>query len=260
MTIDIVHQRIHEGVSYVANYYQSAIPNNEFRRIRIKAGVKGVHLLIEFTTTAKFTFKSYSGTTYTVNGIGADGTNLTVFNRIIGRDNRDALVYHNPTINALGTLRGSQVIAGGTGGNAPGASGASRHETIIPAGQDLLLVFQNTSGQANDLTVVLDWYETNVQPSIPVYDLSLSALALTGVAFNEGLFSSSVTSYTASVLNAVTSVEIAGTGVSTDLTTPYVKGLGIKPLVVGANTFYVDVIKFGNYNPKRYTIVVTRGA
>ena len=259
MTIDIVHQRIHEGVSYVANYYQSAIPNNEFRRIRIKSDKKNAHLLIEFTTTAKFTFKSYSGTTYTANGTIADGTNLTVFNRVIGQNNRDALVYHNPTVNVLGTLRGSQVIAGGTGGNAPGASGASRHETIIPAGQELLLVFQNTSGQANDLTVILDWYETNPTPTVPIYNLSLSALALTGVAFNE-VFNSSVTSYTASVLNAVTSVEITATGVSEDLSTPVVNGRGVKQLAVGANTFYVDVIKFGNYNPKRYTIVVTRGA
>ena len=259
MTIDLVHQRIHEGVSYVANYYQSAIPNNEFRRIRIKATQKHIHLLIEFTTTAKFTFKTYSGTTYTEDGTTPDGTTLTRFNRVVGLDECTALVYHNPTVNVLGTLRGSQVIAGGTGGNANGTSGATRLESVIPVGQELLIVFQNVSGQANDLTVVLDWYETYVTPTVPFYDLSLSALALTGVAFNE-VFSSDVTSYTASVLNAVDSVEITGTGQSEDLTTPYVKGLGVKSLVVGANTFYVDVLQQGNYNPKRYTIVVTRGA
>ncbi len=263
--IDIAHHKIHEGVTFTADYLKEAVANDGFERVHIKAVDKHIHLVIKSDVGGKFTFKTYSDTTYTALGTLSNGVNLTKYNRKIGGDNSNALVYFAPTVNALGTLRVNTLLPGGTGPQTTGASDGSRVETIIPAGHDLLLVYQNKSGQAKDMSVTLEWYEIDPVYQEVFYDLSLSALALeddtqTPVALNP-VFASGTKTYTASVANAITSVTISGTGQAEDLSTDFfIRGLGTKPLVVGANVFNVDVLKYGKYNPSRYTITVTRAA
>ena len=162
ITIDIEHQKVHEGRHYTVNYLEKAVANNGYARLRITTGARAVHIIIAVDTEGKSYWQTYSGTTYTADGTLPDGVKLTFFNRFIDNDGTTTTVRYNPTVNVLGTLRGNRVVWGGLGPQSTGGSDASRIESIIPPNKDVLLVVQNASGQAKDMAVVLDWYEVVV--------------------------------------------------------------------------------------------------
>ena len=160
--IDLVHQKIHEGRFYTVNYTELAVPNNGFIRLRITTGAKAIHITFEIDAEGKAYWKTYAGSTYTADGTLPDGSKLTFFNRFISIDGTTTVVRYNPTVNVLGTLRGNRVVWGGLGPQSTGGISGSRTETILRPNSDVLLVMQNVSGQAKDMSVVAEWYEVVV--------------------------------------------------------------------------------------------------
>lgn len=158
--IDITHQHVHDGEFFTSNYEELAIANNGVARLRITTGANYCHLIINGEAEGKFRFKTYSGTTYTGAGTLPDATKLTVFNRktdsVIAPT---TIIRHTPTVNVLGTLRGLRTIFGGTGPQSTGGGDSDRVESLIAPNTDVLIVMTNVSGSAQDLSVVLEWYE-----------------------------------------------------------------------------------------------------
>ena len=68
-------------------------------------------------------------------------------------------IRYSPTPNVLGTVRGLRTIFGGTGPRSTGGEQSDRIESLIAPNTDVLIVFTNVSGSAQDLSVILEWYE-----------------------------------------------------------------------------------------------------
>ena len=70
------------------------------------------------------------------------------------------MLYENPVINVLGTLRGNDFV--GSSGATPtriGGSGLGDTETIINAVTELLIEVQNVRGSASDINFIFNLYE-----------------------------------------------------------------------------------------------------
>jgi len=156
-TLDITHQKVHEGASFVINKLFTDVVNGDSVYVRFKAIDQSMNIVFKVEVEGKAFFKTYEGTTYT-----DDGTVVTPFNRIVG-DGKvvDAEIYHTPTINVLGTQRGNRLIPAGKSGTATGGQSASRLESVILPGQELLLEVENASGQVRDIDIVADWYQVD---------------------------------------------------------------------------------------------------
>lgn len=164
ITVDIVHEKVHEGVSYTANYLEKSLVNSGYMRILFRTGVKSAHLIIEVEAEGKLYFRTFSSPTFSDAGTLPGTTTsdkLTLFNRRGGADGASTTVTHTPTITLFGDMRGNRVFPFGTGGTAVGGQSASRVESVISANSVLLIEVQNVSGQVRDIGIVLDWYEVS---------------------------------------------------------------------------------------------------
>ena len=82
VTIDLAHQKGHEGKNYTVNYLEKAVVNNGYIRLRfVTPSNVAAHIIFELASEGKAYFKTYSGTTYTADGTLPDGVNLTQFSR-----------------------------------------------------------------------------------------------------------------------------------------------------------------------------------
>lgn len=158
-TIDLVHQRVHEGVTWTANFLSLAVANDGFARLKFTTdAVTEAHVVITVIAEGKAYFKTKVGGSYT-GGTEPDG-NLSVFNRNPGHAVASAVtVLCNPVEAVAGTVRGNQLLNGGTGGTAIGSQSGSRIESIIDPSTTIIVELQNKKGNAGDLCIVLDWYE-----------------------------------------------------------------------------------------------------
>lgn len=165
ISIDVVHQKVHEGVSFTANYLEKSLANSGFMRLLFKTSVRSAHLLIQVESEGKLYFRTFSGTTTSADGTGPGTTTsdkLTVFNRRGTGNGSTTAITYGPTITATGSMRGNRVFPFGTGGTAAGGSDASRVESIIPPNTTILIEVQNVSGQVRDCGIILDWYEVTL--------------------------------------------------------------------------------------------------
>jgi len=155
-SIEVEHYQVHEGKCYTVSYRSASVANDGYLRIRIKPVGVNAHVKVTYSSEGKALFKSYAGTTYSNNG-----TAITPWNRNIGSSNVSAtLCYHTPTINVLGSQRADEFV--GSAGAAvarAGGVGSGSIETVIQAGNDLLLELQNKSGSTSDLQMTINYYE-----------------------------------------------------------------------------------------------------
>lgn len=162
LSIDVTHQKVHEGVSYTANYLKKAVANNGFLRLHFKTGIASAHLVIELECEGKVYFRTYSGVTFTDEGNPPSElltSELTLFNRLVCATNGNKTNVFSDPVFTGGLLRGNRMLPFGTGGTASGGSSSSRIESIICPNSSFVIELQNVSGQARDLGIVLDWYE-----------------------------------------------------------------------------------------------------
>lgn len=152
--IDPVHQAVHERGMYTVSKTFKAVANNAFVDFHIvpPAGYEA-HTRISIVTEGKVYFTSYVGTTYT-----AEGTVYIPFNRASNGDATTATVKFGTTPNVLGTLRGDDMINGGTGGNSAGGSLNQDIESIVAPLDDFLLRVQNVAGTTKDINFIINYY------------------------------------------------------------------------------------------------------
>jgi hypothetical protein len=159
-TIDIEHQKVHEGAFFTANLLLTAVANDGFARLKVTTdSTTEMHVTITLISEGKAYFKTRSAGTSS-GGTAPDGVKLTVFNRNPGHAIASGVtVVHTPTITVEGALRGNQLLNGGTGGTSIGTQSGSRIETVIDPLTTFITELQNKKGNASDLCIILDWYE-----------------------------------------------------------------------------------------------------
>jgi hypothetical protein len=157
---DYLHNLIHKGDVFFVSHIFRAVPNNGKVYIRHKSG-STVYLHSELTanSTGKCRITSYSGTTYSNNG--------TVKSPINRKSDSTYVVqsqfWITPTITLLGTPRLDLLFGSGTNPSQSSTGVFSeRLESLFAPNTDVLIEYTNESGQAQDLSVYLNAYETIV--------------------------------------------------------------------------------------------------
>lgn len=155
VTISENEQAIHDGRTYDYQERFLAVANDATIEIILEATTKDMHLVVITDAEGKTYFDSFGNPTYT------GGTDGNVFDRKIGENVPSAtgLVKVSPTITDDGDTRFEQLILGGTGPQSTGGTKGSRSESILTAGNKLLIRWTNKSGQAKDYGISVEWYE-----------------------------------------------------------------------------------------------------
>ena len=155
VTIDTVHNWIHEGVVYTAtelNLTLGAAASIDLL-LRVPAATF-IHFGADIAVGANASLEFFEDPTSS-----ADGSAVLRINRNRASSNTAAmLVFEGPTITGTGTELGTGLIPGGTGGNANGGTAVSQMEWILTEG-DYLVRLTNISGSAAANSVALHWYE-----------------------------------------------------------------------------------------------------
>lgn len=154
--IDAEHHHIHDGVEWQYDHLFAAVADDGYARMRIyNNDGKAFHLQFFVSTEAKAYIKSYMNTTYS-----NDGTQRTAWNRsTCSTSTSVALVYTDPTINAIGSLRVNDMTGSGIGAGQVGGSSGSRVESILCTGTDFLVEIHNKATTAKDIVISARWYE-----------------------------------------------------------------------------------------------------
>lgn len=156
--IDHAHYRAHAGLGFTASKLLEGVSNNGNLDIRFKTGSIDCHMVIELGASGKGKFLIYEGATI------SDGTEMAVYNSHRDSDRTaTATVTHTPTVTSEGTtVLIEKLIPGSNGGNAVGAIGGTRAEFILKPDTERLFRVTNTAGTAQDLNIVMSWYENKV--------------------------------------------------------------------------------------------------
>jgi len=155
-TIDIAHDMVHEGASYIASHLFSAVVTTASADIHILNGAsKKLHINVVGSPEGKCYGYVYEGTTYT-----NSGTALVAYNKDRSSTNTtSATIFHTPTVNALGTQVLVTLFPGGQGPKSVGTAIRTNSEIILKESTDYLFRLTNVSGANKDITIELEWYE-----------------------------------------------------------------------------------------------------
>jgi len=155
-TSSVEYNEVQSGGMFTLSKTFLAVATNAFVDVRLTAGTKPLHFVLNYTSEEKARLQTYLGTTYT----GA-GTVVTPFNRKTdSTQTLTAVCRIAPTVGTLGQIRGDDMIGSSTtGGNKSGGTGGYGLETIIAPNHDILIRLTNVSAQAKDLNAVINMYE-----------------------------------------------------------------------------------------------------
>lgn len=154
------HAKIHLGEIYEADFIDIAVADDDYLVILVDITTNTftadeLHAFFEIAAGGDAVFKLYEGAHCTSSGTLITSYNL---NRNIA-DSPEVLIFHTPTvILTSGTLITTELIPGGTGGNA-GGGGYSRDEEIVLEGNAYLVEVQNIAGSAKPLGACIFFYE-----------------------------------------------------------------------------------------------------
>jgi len=156
-TIDIIHQKVHEGRMMFVSYVFPTVANGATVYLRHTCGAtKYLHSQLLVNSIGQWTLTSYSGTTYS-----AAGTTLPILNRKSDSTYvQETIFRHTPTINVLGTPRLNFTFGGGTNpSQATTGTLTDRIESLFAPNTDVLIALKNESGSTQFLTITIDFYE-----------------------------------------------------------------------------------------------------
>lgn len=156
VSIDSVHQNIHDGLFYTSRRNNAALANNASIDVLFRV-VDGAHARVSASLGGDGAFLGYSGPTTTADGTAVPRNNRNRFST----NTAASLVFHTPAVSVVGTLLVEQYIFGGSGGKAIGSDIDTFLEWLLSPG-DYLMRLTNTSGQVQRAGLALDWYERAV--------------------------------------------------------------------------------------------------
>ena len=155
-TIDHPHREIHEGNHYTVSKIFIEVADDGTALIRITTGAnKKIHTVYRVVAEGKAYVRFYEDTTYT-----EDGSAMVEFNNERSQaDSTETIARFTPTIDSLGTLLLEDILEGGTGPLSVGATNGTRTEWVGNVSSDYLIHVTNVSGQAKDISILVQWYE-----------------------------------------------------------------------------------------------------
>ena len=161
VTLNALHNQIHNGNMYDADLADLALANNGVLEFIIQTGAGDlVHMQFRGSGGGDVNLQLYEGTTFS-----AAGTAVTPVNRNRASSNTSVVtVTHTPTLSADGTKLADDLVPGGTGGNATGGSADIFGEWILQASTVYMLRAINISGSTKPVFIGLDW----IEPGSPV--------------------------------------------------------------------------------------------
>lgn len=154
--VNIVHERIHQGLVFSASFLNLTVPVDAFRNILFRTSVAlEAHVRITLAAGAEATLHIYEGPTVTDNG-----TPIPSINRNRNSTYEAAsLVFDGAVVTDDGFELDSHFTAGGSGPHATGGTDISFNEWIFKANTDYLIRPTNISGKIIGANLRLDFYE-----------------------------------------------------------------------------------------------------
>lgn len=154
--VDSVHHHVHEGEMYHAEYLWTSVLNNASANILLVTGAKYPHLVFAINAGGACYVYLYEQCT-TI----ADGTALPAYNMKRHSGGISAsMVYHTPTMNALGPALVTRYLSGG---NSPttrvGGGVRTGTEWLIKPNSKYLIRSTNVSGSAVVMSIAVEYYE-----------------------------------------------------------------------------------------------------
>lgn len=157
-SIEIEHQRIHEGKFYSAGKlwdHTGEIADDALAEILLTTPADvSPHLTLAVAAGGSAELYIYEGADAT------SGSALTVLNH----NRRSSMtstvaVVSGPTVTTPGTLLEAKLLPGGTGPHAGGGSGQFSSEWVLKYATKYLFRVKNISGSARPVQISLNWYE-----------------------------------------------------------------------------------------------------
>lgn len=160
ISIDTTHQKVHEGRFFSGGYYNTAIANGGTLDLLYQADAEDtMHFLHQASAVGNFTIQLFEDTTFS-----NVGTAVAMHNH-----NRNSIktfagtVTHTPTITAVGNqINGTELVPGGSGHKAAGASGNFAQEYVATPSKVYLLRITNIAGVATSMSATLIGYEPDL--------------------------------------------------------------------------------------------------
>jgi hypothetical protein len=155
--VDIVHERVHRGVTFECSKSFLDVGNNNSIAFLIRTGGKDVHFTFIVGSGGDALVKLYEDTVPTSNG-----TQVPLLN-LFRRSTRiaETTVYHTPTVG--GGSEGTNLIdllnPGGSGPQAGGGTFRRETEWIFKPASVYYLLITNVSGNTKDMSIGIQFYE-----------------------------------------------------------------------------------------------------
>lgn len=159
ITLDYIHEKLHEGGVFLASHYFSAVANTASASVLLVTGPIAVHLVGTVQAGGQARIRIYEGAVASSVGTVLPSYNL---NRVSTRTLNTKL-YYTPTVagGSEGTLIYDSMSAAGKGPQAGGGDLRRGSEYILKADTTYYFVITNTSGNAQNYAIELEYYETD---------------------------------------------------------------------------------------------------
>ena len=154
ITIGYIHHEIHEGDTYQVSYFADDVADSSKIIILLRVGDVPAHMTYEADAGADATIELLENPT-----VNDAGTAMTEYNQNRTSANTATVTaFHTPTL-VGGTQLVIQLAPGGRGPQAGGGSARADSEWILDSNEDYAIQITNISGQAQPMSVLVEWYE-----------------------------------------------------------------------------------------------------
>ena len=160
-SIPVVHHQVHEGETFRAWYivpHGSQVADDGFVDLVLTTGSRHPHIFFSLGYGGDCEFNIYRTPDFDL-----DGTTQTPFNmKDSSAETSTVTARWNPTINSVGVEICGEFIGGGTTGRSSGGAIRYNTEDILRPNTSYLVRITNRAGNAQQFSLVAQWYEETV--------------------------------------------------------------------------------------------------
>ena len=155
LSIDTAHHEVHEGHSFVASTYNSAVVNSASLILLITTTSKPPHMVFRCAAGGDATVTFYEGVTTITDGTVVAVVNLSRMSTEVS----SVTAHHTPNTSGLGTTLDTQFLAGGTGPSQSSGSEVRRNtEWILRTNTKYQITVTNISGNNQPVSINIEFY------------------------------------------------------------------------------------------------------